>query len=68
MGKRNKWRNKQYRGKDAADFRPSVIRVKAPNRSRFGTWVHDNKDNLKIRGLQLGVVVIVSLIFFWLVF
>jgi hypothetical protein len=45
--KNKKKRNKVYRGADAAMDRPSVTRITAANRSKFGQWWFDNKKIAK---------------------
>lgn len=45
--KNKKKRNKVYRGADAAMSRPSVTRITAANRSKFGQWWFDNKKIAK---------------------
>lgn len=42
-----KKRNKQYRGIDAAITKPSVTRISAANRSKFGQWWFERKRILK---------------------
>lgn len=41
--KSKKKRNKQYRGADAAITKPTVTRLSAANRSKFGQWWFDHK-------------------------
>ena len=42
-----KKRNKQYTGIDAAVTKPSVTRISAANRSKFGQWWFERKRILK---------------------
>jgi len=42
-----KKRNKQYTGVDAAITKPSVTRISAANRSKFGQWWFERKRILK---------------------
>lgn len=60
MAKQKKKRNKKYTGVDAATKRPSITRVSAVNRSRFGQWRHDHQRQLSIA--RTVVIIIVALI------
>ena len=54
-----KKRNKKYQGIDASET-PSVIKVKAPERSKFGEWFHENKQTVFIRIAQIGAILIIG--------
>lgn len=54
-----KKRNKQYAGVDAAVTRPSVTRISAANRSKFGQWWFERKRILKPVLITLAVVIVV---------
>lgn len=62
--KPKKKRNKQYRGVDAAMTKPSVTRISAANRTKFGQWWFERKRVLKpvliTAAIALGVT--------WLIF
>lgn len=51
-----KKRNKQYKGTDAAMTRPSVTRISAANRSKFGQWWFERKRILKPVLITLAIV------------
>ena len=61
--KNKKKRNKVYRGADAAMDRPSVTRISAVNRSKFGQWWFDNKKIAKPILIISGVIVVLM----WLI-
>lgn len=54
-----KKRNKRYQGVDAVQT-PAAIKVTAPDRSKLGQWFHENYRTITIRGMQLGVALIVG--------
>jgi len=58
MARAKKKRNKKYRGADAANSRPNVIRVQAVSRNKLSQWLHDNRPKLK----AVGVVAVILLI------
>lgn len=62
MAKTKKKRNKKYTGADAADARPTIIRVQAANRSKFGQWLFERRALLKRLGQVILAVLIVSLL------
>ena len=62
--KTKKKRNKQYRGQDAAMSRPSVTRISAANRSKFGQWWFERKRILK--PVLIGVAIVLGIT--WLIF
>ena len=62
--KTKKKRNKQYRGQDAAMSRPSVTRISAANRSKFGQWWFERKRILK--PVLIGAAVVLGVT--WLIF
>lgn len=64
MASRKK-RNKKYHGKDAVQT-PPVIKISAPERSRPMQWLHENKQKLLIRAIQITVVAILGLIIYWI--
>ena len=57
--KAKKKRNKQYRGADAAMVRPSVTRISAANRSKFGQWWFERKRILKPVLITTGIAALV---------
>ena len=59
MGKNKKKRNKAYTGSDAADARPTIIRVAAVDRNKLSQWWFDRKRVLKPVLIAAGVVIIV---------
>ncbi len=62
--KTKKKRNKQYRGVDAALTKPSVTRISAANRSKFGQWWFERKRILKPVLITVAIALGVS----WLIF
>lgn len=62
--KPKKKRNKQYRGADAAMTQPSVTRISAANRSKFGQWWFERKRILK----PVLITAAVALVVIWLIF
>ena len=58
-----KKRNKQYRGVDAAITKPSVTRISAANRSKFGQWWFERKRVLKPVLITGAIVIAVT----WLI-
>ena len=56
MAKQKKRRNKQYTGWDSAQSTPTVHRVKAVKRSKFGQWRHDHRTAIKYWGIALLVI------------
>ena len=61
--KTKKKRNKQYRGADAALTKPSVTRISAANRSKFGQWWFERKRILKPVLITVAIAIGVS----WLI-
>lgn len=59
-----KKRNKQYRGVDAAMTKPTVTRISAANRSKFGQWWFERKRILKPVLITAAIVVGIT----WLIF
>ena len=59
-----KKRNKQYTGIDAAVTKPSVTRISAANRSKFGQWWFERKRILKPVLITTAIVIAVA----WLIF
>ena len=47
-------RTKKYQGKSAKDTKPQVKRFKVEDKSKFERWEEDNKQELILRGVQLG--------------
>ena len=64
MAKKQKKRNKVYRGADAKAAAPTVTRISAVNRSALGQWWFDRKKVLK----PILIAVAVVLIIIWLIF
>lgn len=58
----NKKRNKRYQGDDAKRQRPKVKKVVVEDKSRLQRWYEDNKNEIKIKGVQLGLVVVLGAI------
>jgi hypothetical protein len=54
-----KKRNKQYRGADAALTKPSVTRISAANRSKFGQWWFERKRILKPVLITAAIIIVV---------
>lgn len=57
--KSKKKRNKQYRGVDAAITKPSVTRISAANRSKFGQWWFERKRILKPVLITSAIILVV---------
>jgi hypothetical protein len=57
-----KKRNKRYQGDDAKRQRPKVKKVVVEDKSRLQRWYEDNKNEIKIKGVQIGLVAIVGFI------
>lgn len=64
MAKSKKKRNKVYSGSGAAMAKPSVTRISAANRSKFGQWWFERKRIAKPILITSGVVAVVV----WLIF
>jgi len=64
MPKQKKKRNKPYRGKDAKNAPPEVIRVEAVDRSKPKQWWHEKKSVIK----PVAIAAVVILIIIWLLF
>lgn len=64
MAKRQKKRNKTYRGADAKLAQPSVTRVAAVERNKLQQWWHDKKRIAKPVMIAVAVIVIAI----WLLF
>ena len=62
MAKTKKKRNKKYTGADAADARPTIIRVQAANRGKLGQWLFERRALLKRLGQVILAVLVVSLL------
>lgn len=62
MAKQKKKRNKQYSGADAAVSRPTVTRVSAVERSKFGQWWFENKRIAKPVLIAAGVIIVIVLV------
>jgi len=62
--KPKKKRNKQYNGVDAATTRPTVTKLTAVNRSKFGQWWFDNKRIA--RPALIASAVVIGIV--WLIF
>ena len=59
MAKQKKKRTKKYTGTDAAISRPSITRVQAVSRSRFGQWWHDRKRIIRPILITSAVVIFI---------
>ena len=71
MAKQKKKRTKKYTGADAAVTRPSVTRVQAVSRSRFGQWWFERKKIVKpvlITALVVAAVVWLLIELFRIIF
>lgn len=64
MAKQRKKRNKKYRGKDARIEKPIVTKVKVEDKSKFQRWYEENKNELKLRGVQAGFFGLIALIIY----
>jgi hypothetical protein len=64
MVKNKKKRNKVYRGKDAAQRRPDIIRVEAVQRNKPQLWWHENKRVAKPIFLTVLVVAIIIVLIY----
>lgn len=64
MAKQKKKRNKAYSGADAASASPTVTRISAVNRSKFGQWWFDNKKVVRPIAIAAVVVIVVG----WLLY
>jgi len=58
----NKKRNKRYQGDDAKRERPKVKKVVVEDKSNLRRWYEDNKNEVKIKGVQLGLATVFGLI------
>jgi len=57
-----KKRDKRYQGDDAKRERPVVKKVSVSDKSKLRRWYDDNKNEVKIRGVQAALASIVVLI------
>lgn len=67
MVKHKKKRTKRYTGEDAAiptSSQPTIHRVQAVDRGKFGQWWYEKKRAIRIGSIATGVVAFIS----WLVF
>lgn len=55
MAKQKKKRNKAYRGEDAKNARPDVVRITAANRSAPGQWLYERRKLLKPVLIAVGI-------------
>lgn len=62
MAKQKKKRNKPYRGSDAANVRPSIIRVDAVKRNKLQLWWNDNKRLYKPVAIAVLVVIVIVML------
>lgn len=62
MAKVKKKRNKKYSGVDAANNRPTVIKMQAVSRSKFGQWFYERKTIIKTGGIILLVVAAIVIV------
>ena len=60
--KSKKKRNKTYQGWDAASPEPTVHRIKAVQRSKFGQWRYENRKPIKIWLIILAVLGVIAFI------
>ena len=60
-------RNKRYQGDDAKRERPVVKKVSVSDKSKFQRWYDENKNEVKIRGIQAGLAGVVGLIIWGIV-
>lgn len=64
MGKQKKKRNKAYKGADAKDASPTVVRVAAVDRNKPAQWWYEKKRIAKPVLIAAGVVTVIV----WLLF
>ncbi|UTX51525.1 hypothetical protein KI440_01035 [Candidatus Saccharibacteria bacterium TM7i] len=62
--KQKKKRTKVYQGVDAATTRPTVTRITAANRSKFGQWWFERKKIVK----PIAIATLVIAVIVWLIF
>ncbi|NLA43150.1 hypothetical protein GX865_03305 [Candidatus Saccharibacteria bacterium] len=62
MSNRKKKRNKRYRGADAKQSTPNIIRVSAVKRSKTGQWWHEKKRSIMTSAGIVAVVIVVLII------
>lgn len=58
MAKQKKKRNKLYRGSDAKNARPEVVRISAENRSALNQWLYEHRKMTKPVLIVAGIVII----------
>lgn len=62
MSKKSKKRNKHYTGVGSTSTQPTVTRIVASNRSKFGQWWFEHKKTIKTVATALIVIATVILI------
>jgi len=62
-----KKRNKKYRGNDSVQT-PATIKIVAPDRSKPAEWFHENRQRVAVRLFQLGLVLIIGSIIYYIIF
>lgn len=67
MVKQKKKRNKVYRGKDAAQQKPEIIRVEAVQRNKPQLWWHENKRIVKPVAITILIVTILIVLIYELI-
>ncbi len=62
-----KKRNKKYRGNDSVQT-PVTIKITAPDRSKPAQWFYENRQKVAIRLFQLGLILLVGAITYFIIF
>lgn len=62
MVKQKKKRNKAYRGEDAKNARPDVVRITAANRSAPGQWLYERRKLVRPVLIAVGIAVILVIV------
>lgn len=62
MAKQKKKRNKIYRGEDAKNARPDVVRITAANRSAPNQWMYERRKLLRPVLIAVGIAVLVVIV------
>lgn len=71
MAKQKKKRNKAYRGTDAKNAHPSIVRLEAANRSKLGQWWFEKKRLIRpiaIAAFVIGLLAWLVIELFCLIF
>ncbi|HEU0266839.1 MAG TPA: hypothetical protein VFQ70_04390 [Candidatus Saccharimonadaceae bacterium] len=62
MAKQKKKRNKSYRGEDAKNARPDIVRISAANRSALGQWLYEHRKLLRPVLIGVGIAILVVIV------